>query len=419
MCKFLLFGIAFILSMLPAHGAELPSGIDAKIAQIDLEEKELAFDPSLSKAYLVEPKKEIGKPRVIVAHYNLSQGLLAAYQSESGKRILFRARARIGGGMVAQILHLDPTTGKIAHLIGRSKSVDDDGQPVKDVEVAGVNMRAFMKSRSAKSNGYAEKEQHLKQFVADDTGRTLIDAVPALYATLEALETDPEAAKLIAPFGAVAMALQLTTQQFSGFKHADTILGAARAKRLRDDCGSAKDCSIRGKGFMVHRSGLFDALSKHKGAPSFKNEKSSQSSIQSTALGFLTRRPSQELVEQLMYPPSTRESPVMAKSGGGSCDQADMNAACFGLCGPSCFTPGNIAAPQCYGHDYCVCAYSHDQCLLAVPDDCGVSQGIDCSSLWEAVGGWLGGLWDAFWDWLESWFEEDDPCEQGVLCQNG
>ena len=211
-----------------------------------------------------------GEPRLIVGKYNLSQGLVAVYQSETGKRILFKARFRPDGGIMAKFLHRDPTTGKIVPIVGRSKQQDASGKGVEDLEIAGVDRRAFLKNSTLNSNGHEEKVQQLKQFLATETGQTLLDAMPALYAGLEGLEPTPEVADLLAPFGAIAMALQVGTKQFRGFKHADKIVGNARAKAMSDACSGVDDCVLRGKRFLVHRSGLFDVLSKHKGASADK-----------------------------------------------------------------------------------------------------------------------------------------------------
>ena len=395
----------------------VPASNPQNQTQIEAVENENLLDPSLSSAYLLKSANEVGNPHVIVGRYDVAKGLLAAYQSETGKRILFRSRFLPSGRMTAQILHLDPTTGKITHFVGKSKNLDENGQPVNDVEVAGIDMRAFIKSISSKGNGHAEKEQHLKKFAASDAGQALLDGVPALYAALDGLEQAPEVARLIEPFGAVSMALQLTTKQFRGFKNADKILGAAKAKKLSDACGGIADCVFRGKRFMVFRSGLFDALSKHKGASTNKGAHTGQTSAQPIGYGFPARQTSPELVRQLMQMPSVSGNQIWLKNGHGTCD--DMIAAtCFGLCGPGCVTPGNVAAPKCYGHDYCVCAHGHLACAVTVPDECGSVQGVTCNNLVEGVGGWLGGLWDAFWNWIDSWFDEqDNPCEEGEICQ--
>jgi hypothetical protein len=121
---------------------------------------------------------------------------------------------------------------------------------------------------------------------------------------------------------------------------------------------------------MIHRSsGLFDPLSKHKSSSPGKPASFDQASAQSTG--------------------------VESANGNGSCD---MNGSCFGLCGPECITPGNISTPACFGHDYCVCAYSHAQCLFSPPAGCGLAQSQQCASLFEAAGSWLGGMWDSFWE---------------------
>ena len=100
-----------------------------------------------------------GEPRLIVGKYNLSQGLVAVYQSETGKRILFKARFRPDGGIMAKILHRDPTTGKIVPIVGRSKQQDASGKGVEDLEIAGVDLRAFLKNSTLNSNGHEEKVQ--------------------------------------------------------------------------------------------------------------------------------------------------------------------------------------------------------------------------------------------------------------------
>lgn len=49
-------------------------------------------------------------------------------------------------------------------------------------------------------------------------------------------------------------------------------MGGTKDQALRDACRGVDDCLMRGKTFMVHRSGLFDVLSKHKGASLAKRE---------------------------------------------------------------------------------------------------------------------------------------------------
>lgn len=411
MRKFLFFWITLLFLVSPALCAKVNSGNEEKNAPIDMEEKTPAFDLELSQAYLLEPKIETGNSRLTIAHYNNKQGLLAAYQSDTGKRIMFRARFRFGGGIATQIIHLDPVSGKIIQLIGKSRRSDENGQPIKDVEIAGVDIRSFMKRGQPKTDEHAQKESQLKQFATGDTGRALIDGVPALYALLETLEVEPSVSQLIEPFGAVAMALQLTTGEYPNFKNTDMAMGSARAFRLRASCNNYDVCLMRGKAFIVHRSGLFDILSKRRADHISNNEQVGRSAAQEAQLKSLLP-PSLDLNVALPFANLTRR-----KDGNGVCDAPTRAGACFGLCGPGCINPGNISAPECYGHDYCVCAFGHGACLVTVPDGCGITQGQDCSSLWDAVGAYFGGLWDAFMDWIQSWFDDYEPCESGVLCQ--
>ncbi len=137
---------------------------------------------------------------------------------------MFRARFRFGGGLATQIIHLEPASGKVIQLFGKSRRLDENGQPVRDIEIAGVDIRAFMKRGQPKTDEHAQKELQLNQFASSDTGRALIDGVPTLYALLETLDSEAELVRLIEPFGAVAMALQLTTSQYPSSRNADTAI---------------------------------------------------------------------------------------------------------------------------------------------------------------------------------------------------
>ena len=232
--------------------------------QDESQPNETVLDPSIAREYLHAASKELGNPRINVARYESSQGLIATYQAASGKRIVFAANLGPEGKIRAQALHVNPTTGKVEGIINRSKDVGDDGKPLRDVTIDGVNMRAFIKNSVQKTNGHAEKESRLKHFLADDTGDAFLEGLPALYAALEGMESEAELASLAAPFGAVAMVLQLGTKEFRGFKHVDKVLGANKAQAMRNACDPADDCVARGKHFVIHRSGLFDVLGKQK-----------------------------------------------------------------------------------------------------------------------------------------------------------
>ena len=281
----LVLGCASASSVLLATDSFRSSADGRRVDQSD----EQIMPPAGSSTPDLEKAAVTGVPRLIVAKYNVTDGLVAVYESETGKRILFKARFKSDGGMMAKILHRDPTTGKLVPIVGRSKQQDASGKEVEDIAVAGVDLRALLKNGASKSDGQVEKEHQLKQFLATETGQTLLDAMPALYAGLEGLEPTPEVADLLAPFGAIAMALQVGTKQFRGFKHADKIIGNARAKAMSDACSGVDDCVLRGKYFMVHRSGLFDVLGKHKGATANKRAQVDPASVPSSGLRLFQR----------------------------------------------------------------------------------------------------------------------------------
>jgi hypothetical protein len=377
-------------------------------------------DIVITKTYLLESPKGATTPHLIVKHYDASKGLLAGYQSENGKRILFRARNRLGLGVVAQVLHYDPNTGKVHNLMGRSRTTDDKGNTIKDIQVGGIDLMTLLKSAKRKSSDFAAREGQAKKFLATEEGSALIEAIPALYAALDDLNDDPDVQQLKQSFGAIAMGLQLGTNQFAGIKNAEKIHGAAKLKKMQDACHGEKNCSLRGKSFTVYQSGLFDAISK----TFIKSTKTISGEFPS-----ITVAPSRSLISQL-----TSETSVLSnvpintqlKNGDGNCTDPGP---CFGYCGLGCLAPGAIATPQCLGHDLCVCQYGHAACISSVLLGCGGSN-VPCYDLVDAALSWLGGIWDALaelWDWIVSWFDDDpdDPCngagedETPVPCQGG
>lgn len=113
---------------------------------------------------------------------------------------------------------------------------------------------------------------------------------------------------------------------------------------------------------------------------------------------------------------------VLRKDQNGRCN--NMTGQNFGACGPGPITPGNFVTLECYGHDYCVCAYGHLACLNAVPAECGIAQSVECFTLWQAAASWFIGIWDMmgewwtdFWAWVDSWFEQPPPCPPNLICQ--
>lgn len=383
------------------------------------------LEPIQAKAFLRESGVASGAPKIFVGRYNASEGLLVGFQSESGKRLLFRSRSFAGLGTSGQVLHFDPAAGKIVQLVGRSKSVDQYGKRVNDVSVGGTDIRDFMKSSKQKANGHAEKELRLDHFVKSEAGSALLDGIPALYAALEGLEDEPTTTKLLEPFGSVALALQLSSKQFRGLKGADQILGTAKATELSQACGADSDCALRGKSFTVHKQGLFDPLSKHFGTSARKSTSSFDRLSLRQAIAARHAELSPVLGETLGESPLTPPlAQARLKNGNGTCD--DMQLPDFGACGLGSWAPGDFRTPQCFGHDYCVCSYGHTACMNDVPEGCGAAQYVTCYNLWDAAGSWfvqvwdmIGEWWSDFIEWIESWFEnDDDDCPPGTICQN-
>lgn len=220
------------------------------------------LDPTHWQSFMRDSYTEVGKPKIFLSRYNLAEGILAGYQSASGKRILFRSQIFFGIGTIGQVLHFDPVQDKIVELVGRSKNTDDKGKRVRDVNVGGIDIRSSMKSIREKAANASEKEQQLKQFATSEDGIALLDGVVALYAALDGTNEEASAPKLLEPFGSVVLMLQLTSKQFTGFQHADKVLNTSKVAAMREACGNDNSCAMRGSNFTVHKAGLFDPLSK-------------------------------------------------------------------------------------------------------------------------------------------------------------
>ena len=82
------------------------------------------LDPTLSLEFLRALPQGKGNPHIVIGHYNLTQGLLAGYQPDTGKRILFRAMFSSNGRIAAEVLHLDLETRKIRRAAGPSARTD-------------------------------------------------------------------------------------------------------------------------------------------------------------------------------------------------------------------------------------------------------------------------------------------------------
>lgn len=352
-------------------------------------------------------------PRLTIGSYNRAQGLIAVYQSETGKRLLFEAQHQPDGTIIAQIFQRDPATGKIVPIVVRGSTQGSLRTASDHLEVAGVNLSSLLNGKTLPSNSRDQNERLLKQFVKAETGQAILDSLPALYARLEQFEASPDLADLVAPFGAIAMALQVSAKEYRGFKNADKMMGGTKDQALRDACRGVDDCLMRGKTFMVHRSGLFDVLSKHKGASLAKREQLNASPPVPAVLENF-RRPNgvAEFIQQLAQAQQSTAGQDRQKDLDGACSLATRYGACFGLCGPGCNTPGNVATTECYGHDYCVCAYGHGACVNSVPQDCGVVDSINCYNLYEAAGSFFSDLGSSFWAWFTSGNNNSNTAEE-------
>lgn len=325
--------------------------------------------------YLRESPDAIGKPQLVIAHYNFTEGLLAAYQSVSGKRILLRAQWRANGTVDPEVAHRNSVTGEIELLMGRTKQLDPrTGKRAKVFEVAGMDFMSHLDNARRKKHSIDERT--MKEFVEGDAGRAFAEAMPALYAALEPFEADSKLVELQAPFGGVLTALQLTTGAIAGFAHSEAILGKDRTNSLRDNCRG--ECQYRGRHFTVQNSGLFDVLGK-------SSEVLGKKSLER---GSGPTPASRSLLQTLKD---------VRKNGDGVCT---LPGGCFGGCGPGCFTPGDIYTPECYGHDMCVCKWGAAACVVTIPADCS-----DCNTLLEAIWSFLSELFRLL-------FEYDDSEEQ-------
>ncbi len=317
--------------------------------------------PWLSGAYLRELPTQVGRPQLLVAYYDTNRGLFAGYQSFTGKRILLRAMWRTNGSVNAEVAHLG-TDGNIEAVIGRRRQEDRlTGQRSRLYVIQGVDLLAALRRKDRDVD-----TERLAAFLQSDVGQAFTEAVPALYAMLESMENDSKLSALQAPFGAILGGLQLKTGIYGGFEHADAVLGTARAEAIREIC-IEKGCRYRGRYFQIHESGLFDSLGKHKEGSGPKRL-------------LCADKPLSGLAQQ------SRLS--IFKNGDGVCTDP---GSCFGMCGPGCFTPGDIWTPECFAHDLCVCKWGHEACLTEIPTwdgaDCH-----DCGSLMDAIAAYLAEL---------------------------
>jgi hypothetical protein len=383
------------------------------------------LDPKLDRSFLLDRKNEKNNPKLVVGKYSKAEGMVVGYQSNRGKRIMFSAKFPDAGGVYAQVLHFDPIKQKVVPVFHKSKRAYETGEKVRDINVGDVDILAFMKGEMGQSRGdeHANNLRKLVEFLDSDIGDALAEATPALYARLDSMESvEQEIAKLKAPFGAVAMALQLSTKRFTGFEYADKVLGSARTKNMRDACAGDASCQFRGKGYIVHNYGLFDALSKHKGLPDLNRDGAAPAVKGSTGCGsgFSKLNYREPTISQSFAPGTVKPSLARLLTDPVTCI---LTEPCFGMCGPLCFNPGNIETPACLGHDMCSCQFGHLSCVFSTPAGCGAGTSVTCASLYSAVFSWLDGLLGIANEFLQTLIDyladyDDDGCLSDPLCDS-
>lgn len=342
----------------------------------------LAVHPELSGKYLEKSFTATGKPHIVVGFYNEQEGLVAGYQSKTGKRLLFRATFRSNGLVFAEVAHLNPATGKVELLLGHVREGEklQEGASIQ-YRFAGHDLGRYLSDRKSQG-GSAAKDDIGRQFLQSDGGAAFAQGVPALFTALNDVEDD-RLSVLQAAFGAVLGALQIASETYTGFEDPDAVVGARQAANLKGPC-SGEACRYEGRYFIVHESGLFDTLSKRKGKPEKKR------------LGAAN-----------IAPPPSISQPLSAKLGFSkslSCGD------CFGMCGPGCFNPGEVWTPECNRHDSCVCQVGHLSCVntVDIPPECD-----DCGSLGDAIGSYIDAIFgnrpiSPDEPGFEEWW--DDPC---------
>jgi hypothetical protein len=331
--------------------------------------------------------KSPDRPRRITVERLDASSLSVAVDTPSGTRVLFQSEITPEGRRKAQIFAIDRLRHSARPLIGRPTGNESK---TPEVSVGGVNLFSALKEKRDRN----ATDVQFQSFVAYGDGMAVMQAIPILYANFE-----DDAEDLLAPFGVIAMGIQLVSGVYTGFVSLDDdVVSPSIRQNMLSACFGQKDCFVKGRTFTVRPSGIFDVVSKSTNRLAKSAEKD---------LRLPPRRPVSAYLSILTAPSVTPR----AKNGNGTCDDPGP---CFGYCGPACDNPGQIWTPACFHHDYCVCAYGHDQCVISVPEGC-----LDCATLIEAVLSYGGSLLE----WFLSWFSDGgggNPCDQeNPICQGG
>ncbi|MFM7460209.1 MAG: hypothetical protein ACKO15_05160 [Burkholderiales bacterium] len=211
--------------------------------------------------------KSSKKPSIQIDRFDKRTGLVAGYEATSGKRVVFAAKFNASQKTIVQVYEFDASKNAYTALLAHSTSRDASGQSKKQLHIADIDVGQLLNRAEASSaNTRAHKDKAL-EFYKTDIGAAFMEGVPALYAAIELAgngEVDKQAARLYAMLGVISMALDMSTKQFHGFGHVDSVFSPSESKRFKDACLGDKNCLLKGSTFTVYRNGLFDVMSDYK-----------------------------------------------------------------------------------------------------------------------------------------------------------
>jgi len=331
-------------------------------------------DPALSKRWL-KGDSQRNQPTLVIGRDD-ANALLVGYQSRSGKRLLFRSAYLPNGAVLAEVLHWNSATRRIERLIEKSDDVDpSSGKRLRDFKVNGVNLFGHLKAKRDKRGGIEGGRSRVAAFLDADDGETFLAAVPALYAAIEDDEISERQPNLKKPFGVLAMMLQMSGERYKGLPDVEYFANNEKRRHLSDSCAGG-DCQMRGKTFVIHKSGFFNVISK-------PNKIQNRPKLDSMG-GLLARQSISPMLGMVLANSGTSSLPSMkAKSvEQGNEEKYDPNS-CFGRCGSGCGAI-DIRLPECSAHDWCECRFGAAACALSAPTGCATEPEA-CGPLIDAV----------------------------------
>jgi hypothetical protein len=324
--------------------------------------------------WLEQGRGGYGEPKLVVKRFAAVGGLLATYQATNGKRIAFKANWRSDDTVRAEIVHLSAKSKRVEPLLARSRGGAQNLGKASVLRLADFDVVSELNRGVFARKGPTNQYDEVARFMSSEEGGAFSEAVYALFVELDDVdESSRKLSDLYSMYGALLMALQLSSDSRMGFDQAEPAVPAAKAKAARALCVGLS-CKAAGRRFVVHPDGLFDFLSKVKDIKPPKKAAESETSLAS------------------VVPNASNPLRDFRKNGDGNCTDP---GGCFGMCGWDCyFTPGNISTPQCLGHDLCVCKWGHLACMFSVPTSGG---GCDqCNTLVDAIGSFISAFFSLF-----------------------